>query len=140
MPFVHSVFTFRKPCNTAELTDVLQRLEVLPGLAAAGEPIGRDHLDHFKIGDEVSVSLISTTGKAARVHSGLITGMIEAAGETVKVSSAVVVEPSQPEAGASANDMMSRVQMWGRINRAGVQRAVPFEPEPHSPQQSRPKF
>lgn len=135
MPFVHSVFTFRKPSNTVELNDVLQRLEALPGLAAAGEPMGRDYLDHFNTGDEVSLSLISPTGKAARVHSGLLTGIIEAAGETVKVSSAVIVEPNgqpeqQIEGGAIANAMMSRIQMWGRTNRVGNQRAVPFEPAP----------
>ncbi|MCZ7861011.1 hypothetical protein O9X98_06295 [Agrobacterium salinitolerans] len=128
MPFVHSVFTFRKPADTAELNDVLQRLEVLPGLAAAGEPAGRDYLDQFKVGDEVSVSLISPTGKAARVHSGLIMGIVEAAGETVETNSAVIVEPAQkPELGSTANSMMSRVQMWGRVNRIGPQRA--FSPE-----------
>ncbi|MCV9964843.1 hypothetical protein OIU34_23400 [Pararhizobium sp. BT-229] len=131
MPFVHSIFTFRKPSNTAKLNDVLQRLEVRPGSSAAGEPIGRDYLDQFKTGAEVSFSLISPTGVAARVHSVLLTGLIEAAGETVEVSSAVIVEPDQqPEAGAAANSMMSRIQMWGRTNRVGNQRVALFELAP----------
>ncbi len=130
MSFVHSVFTFRKPSETAELNDVLQRLEVLPGLAAAGEPVGRTYLDQFKVGDEVSVSLVSSTGKAARVHSSLIVNLIETAGETVKTSSTLIVEPDQnPEMGSTANSMMSRVQMWGRVNRIEHQRALPLEVE-----------
>jgi hypothetical protein len=128
MPFVHSVFTFRKPSDTTELNDVLQRLEALPGLAVSGEPMARNYLDDLKVGEEVSVSLVSPTGKAARVHSALITGIIAAAGEAVDVSSSVIVEPEQkPEAGATAKSMMSRVQSWGRANRVGNQRAVPFE-------------
>lgn len=146
MPFVHTVFKFRKPSNTAELSDVLQRLEVLPGSAAAGEPIGRDYLDRFRTGDKVSLSLVSPTGKAARVHSGLITGIVEAAGEAVKTSSAVIVEPDHKlEVEPMANAMMSRIQSWGRANRVGNHPAVPGTAGPAidevpAPQLSGPKF
>jgi hypothetical protein len=95
MPFVHSVFTFRRPAQTVELNEIMHRLEFFPGMGASGQAVGENYLDQFAVGVEVSVSMTSPTGKAAKVHSKLFLGTLETAGETATVSSAVLLDQEQ---------------------------------------------
>lgn len=118
MQFVHSVFTFRRPSETAKLNEAMQRLEFRPGLATSGEPVGDGYLDHFAVGSEVSVSLNSPTGKAARVNETLFVAILEAAGETANVSSSVLTDHEQTTwENPVINPIFTRIQQFGRINR-----------------------
>ena len=124
MPAIHTVISFEKPADTTEFNEAIQNVTVLKGAAIDGERVGREYLDQFGVGEEVTISLISPTGKAARVHAYALAHILESAGVAVKANSVIdegYDAGSISDAGPIGKSMMSRVQAWGRVNRVGSQ-------------------
>jgi hypothetical protein len=123
MQFVHDILTFTKPEATAELSVLLSKMEVYPGTTITGSRIASDYLDQFKTGDEITLSLVSETGKAAKRNSQCIEGIITEAGGQFRRERVAGYEDTQEQTlndSPTGRAFMQRVQMYGRVNRVNT--------------------